>query len=264
MLFNTDHFFLKLEGVQLRAFKLSMHLAITLSLAIHVALLSYALSSRQVEKKTPWGSIEVHLGAADRYQSDIGRTETPLIHADRDIAPSDSGRFHPSAFPANPKDISNRQAQPAVNAEAETNAAQTNYNKPMAGMAIPQDLPIPSPGRRPLWSFQGPALANVQAAYQMQVQQQTVTNLQNQSRMARGQYEAYLKRALTTLQLKSPCRVTISTEAKPRVYCESDQDAGQVQEVIKRLGRIPAIPGDNPPLEIGITPASDKPLNILS
>jgi hypothetical protein len=250
VLLNTDLHNLRLEGAQTRAFIHPMHVAIALSLLLHAVLLFYILSPRHIPRKPHWTVVEVHLDTAALFQSDAGHTEFPVVND--------------PPLPADFKSIENQQEKTAVQSAIDARVSSSNSNPQMNGMEIPQELPIPPPGRRPLWSFQGPVLANAQAAYQAQVQRQATANVYNQARMARGQYEAYLKGALATLPLKSHCKIILPIGSKQQVYCESEQDARQVHSVIERFGGIPAIPGDNSAVEIEITPAAEKHSNIVS
>lgn len=234
----------------MRAFMHPLHAAIALSLLLHAVLLFCVFFSGHTHRKASWTVVEVHLDTAAVFQSDAGRSETPAVNVS-----SQADDF---------KTMESRQEKQVVQPVTDTRTSLPQSNPQAGGMAIPQELPIPSPGRRPLWSFQGPALANAQAAYQAQLQRQAGASNQNQARMARGQYEAYLKGALATLALKSRCKVILSTEPKQQVYCESEQDARLVQNVLDRFGTIPAIPGDSSSLEIEIVPSAKKHPNILS
>ena len=234
----------------MRACKNPMHVAIALSLVIHAVFLSCILSPSHIHKRPNWAVVEVHLNTAALFQSDAGHTEAPVVNA-------------PTVATA-PKLNENSQERPVVQSGIDTQTSPSNYNPQMAGIAMPQELPLPSQGRRPLWSFQGSALVNAQAAYQAQMQHQAGTNVQTHARNARGQYEAYLKGALATLPLTGHCKIILSADTKPQVYCNSELDISPINAVIDRFGKIPAIHGDSSPLEIKITPTAEKHSNILS
>lgn len=249
----------------MRAFILQpMHVAIVLSLLLHAVLLFCVFSVKNAARKPQLTYTEVHLDTAALYQPAAGHAEPQALNAtaENPSMPSSQAAQLP-ALPPSFRAAENRPGPPAPQVETRANIIQSTDPGRIGGMAITQQLPIPLPGRRPLWSFQGQAMANAQAAYQAQVQRQAGANLQHQAGAARGQYEAYLKGALATLALKSHCKITLPAGSRQQVDCGDEQDIRLVNGVLERFGTIPPMPGDSSPLEIEIGPATTKHSNIL-
>lgn len=220
-----------------------MRAAVAVSLLLHAVVLFCLLSQNHIPKSNRWKVVDVYLNTETHLQLSAGRLEMPA----ENVQP----------LPAeNPAGQPNNQdkAQPVVDAHAAEPATRSS----LPGLAMPTELPVPLPGRRQFWSFPGGGMVNAQAGYQAQAQRQIGPAIQAQARMARTQYEAYLKSALADLALKSYCKVTLPVGSAPLVHCGSEHDSRQIHGVIGRFGGVPLIPGDNSPLEIEISSFTDK------
>jgi hypothetical protein len=222
-----------------------MRAAVAVSLLLHAVVLFCLLSQHHIPKSARWKVVDVYLNTENHLQLSTSRLEMPVENVQPFPAENTAGQ---------PKKQDNAADQPAVDAHAVEPATRSS----LPGLAMPSELPVPLPGRRQFWSFPGGGMMNAQAGYQAQAQRQVGLAVQNQARMARTQYEAYLKSALADLALKSHCKVTLPVGSTPLVHCGSEHDARQIHGVIGRFGGVPLIPGDNSPLEIEISSFTDK------
>jgi hypothetical protein len=244
VLFNIDLNIVKPGGAQPCASRNPMRVAVAVSLLVHAVILLCLLSPHHIPKSTRWKVVEVYLNTETLPQPPASRQDMP----DENVQ---------SLSAENSADKLKKQADSVAQQVVDTNHDEPARRSSLPGLAMPSELPVPLPGRRQLWSFQGGGMVNAQAGYQAQAQQQIGSAVQNQARMARTQYEAYLKIALADLALKSYCKVTLLVGSTPLVDCASEHDARQIHDVIGRFGGIPQIPGDNPPLVIEISSFTD-------
>jgi hypothetical protein len=186
--------------------------AVLLSVVLHSALLPLHLLPR---RELPSARPEIQVRFAGHA---LARTVAKAPVLRREISPR--------------TETASRRP-PATNAMPE--------RPPVTGMAIPQQLPIPFPGKRPLWSFDAPQTANAQAAYQAQAQQQARQTMLAQMQSIRLQYEALLALRMSNVESMAPCRIVLSDRGQARFRCSQSADAEHVAAVLREMGNPPAI-----------------------
>jgi hypothetical protein len=260
VLFSTDKFFSEYRGAPQRALTHPMHWAIALSMVLHAALMLYLLSPHSSAKLKRGDTFEVGLTPIGIVRSDAGQTDIAAVHPSPYGVSADAAEDRHVVPRVRVEEAAGWQTHKDVGSAA---GESSSANDPqISGMPIPQELPIPSPGRRPLWSFRASAVANAQAGYHAQVQRQAVSNLKHHTATGRSRYEFFLKEAMTGLSLKGTCRVVVPFQSKFIINCESQYDVGRVEALLGSFGSIPGIPGDEP-LDISITPGDGNGPNIL-